>query len=241
MKRNGYYNEFDFVNILNNNFVSQLDNIFVIMFEKIYNMKLKQNDLVLCWKSFKTDKSDIVICINNKKKFISIKSGKNNSVHLEHISDFKTFLKENNISEELIKIYNDYHYACDNNGKRQSAKEYQTSHLHDIEFFNSMINKKHILINALDRFLFKGIHDYNNKVNAIIYGTVDDFICVTYTEVMNYLLNVKDKFNSIHFSLLTIQPWTRNLNYNEKYEYRRDYVQVKWYRLEEIIKEIKRY
>ena len=47
-----------------------------------------------------------------------------------------------------------------------------------------------------------------------------------------------EDFDSIHFSLLTLQPWSRNLNYNDKYEYRRDYVQVKWYRLEETIEKI---
>lgn len=246
MKKNGYYNKFDFIDKLNNNFVGKLDNTFVEMLEKIYNRKLDKNQLVLCWKSFKTDKADIVVCINNIKKFISIKNGKNNSVHLESISEFKTFLKENNISDELIKIYDNYHYATDNKGQRQGAKEYQNSHFYEIELFNNAINKKHILHKALDRFLFKGTHDYNNRVNAIIYGNIDNFVCITYTEVMNYLLNVKEKFNSIHFilpftSLLTLQPWTRNLNHNEKYEYRRDYVQAKWYRLEEIVEKINKF
>lgn len=52
-------------------------------------------------------------------------------------------------------------------------------------------------------------------------------------------INSKEEFNSIHFSLLVLQPWTRNLNFNPKYEYRRKYVRVKWYRLEEAFQKIK--
>lgn len=239
----GYYNEFDFANELNEKFVYQLNNNFISMLYRIYDNKLNQNDYVLCWKSFKTDKADIVISINNKYKYISIKNGKNNSVHLEPLSDFICFLKDNNISDELIKIYYNYHYASDEFGNRISAKEYQVNHLEEIILFNKVVNKKRILLRAINRFLFEGTHSYNNKVNGIIYGNIDNFVYVSYSEVVNYLLNETEDFCSVHFSLLTLQPWTRNLNFNKKYEYRRDYVQVKWYRLEETIEKIikKRY
>lgn len=58
-------------------------------------------------------------------------------------------------------------------------------------------------------------------------------------DIINYLLTQKEEFNSIHFSSLVLQPWTRNLNFNPKYEYRRNFIQVKWYRLEEIFLQIK--
>lgn len=237
-EKKGYYNEFNFVNELNGKFVYQLNNNFVTMLKQIYNNKLNMNDHVLCWKSFKTDKADIVISINDKYKYMSIKNGKNNSVHLEPLADFICFLKDINISDELIKIYYNYHYACDKLGNRISAKDYQINHCDEIMLFNKEINKKRILLRAINRFLFEGIHNYNNKVNGIIYGNIDNFVYVSYSEVVNYLLNVTDDFCSVHFSSLTLQPWTRNLNFNDKYEYRRDYVQVKWYRLEEIIEKI---
>lgn len=239
MHKEGYYNEFNFINKLNCKFLYQLNDSFIDMLQRIYDNKLDMNDYILCWKSFKTDKSDIIININNVKKYISIKNGKNNSVHLEPLSDFICFLKENNISDDLIKVYYNYHYACDDFGNRISIKEYQKNHFNEIAEFNKVINKKIILLKAINRFLFIGTHAYNNKVNGIIYGNIDNFIYVSSSEVINYLLNETADFDSIHFSLLTLQPWTRNLNFNDKYEYRRNYVQVKWYRLEEIIKKIK--
>ena len=103
MRKKGYYNEFNFVNELNGKFVYQLNNNFVSLLKRIYNNKLNMNDYVLCWKSFKTDKADIVISINDKHKYVSIKNGKNNSVHLEPLADFICFLKDNNISDGLIE------------------------------------------------------------------------------------------------------------------------------------------
>jgi len=238
MRNKGYYNEFNFVNELNGKFVYQLNDNFVTILKQIYNNKINMNDYVLCWKSFKTDKADIVISINNRNKYVSIKSGKNNSIHLEPVSEFVAFLKDNGISDELIKVYYNYHYACDKFGNRISAKEYQNEHVAEIRIFNKAINRKGILLKAINRFLFEGTHVYNNKVDGIIYGCIENFSYVSYVEVVNYLLNIMEDFDSIHFSLLTLQPWSRNLKYNDKYEYRRDYVQVKWYRLEEIILKI---
>ena len=73
----------------------------------------------------------------------------------------------------------------------------------------------------------------------MIYGIRNNSIGLKKKDIVNYLLNQKEEFNSIHFSLLVLQPWTRNLHYNPKYEYRRDYVQVKWYRLEDVFLKIK--
>ena len=238
MTLDGFYNEKDFINYLNNKRVGEVNSSFLKMLKKVYSNNLNSNSYIKCQKSFKTDKADIIIIIDGIKKYISIKSGKNNSIHLEKLDNFLEFLKENGISNELIKIYVDYHYGLDELENRQSAKDYQLLHEKDIEKFNIEINKPNILKKAINRFLFKGLYNYNNLVDALIYGKIDNFICITREEVTRYLITKKDKFNSIHFSSLTLQPWTRNLNYNPKYEYRRDYVQVKWYRLENIIEEI---
>lgn len=136
MAKEGYYNEFKFVNELNNKFIWQLSDEFILFLKKLFGSNIQKKDYVLCWKSFKTDKTDIIICINNKKKNISIKSGKNNSVHLEKITGFINFLKENKISDELIDIYYNYHYACDEYGNRISAKYYQEKHVMEIQKFN---------------------------------------------------------------------------------------------------------
>ena len=66
----------------------------------------------------------------------------------------------------------------------------------------------------------------------MIYGEVDDFIFITKEDIRNIILRKKDDYSStVHFSVLTVQPKNRCLNYNTKYEKDRFCVQVKWYNL----------
>ena len=236
----GYKNEYEFCEVFHDKFVYQLEDCFIELLEKIFSQKLDSRSYIICWKSFQNDKADIVIRVGNIKKYLSIKSGKNNSVHLESLKDFKNFLTKIGFSQELIKIYENYHYATDTEGNRVSAKDYQVNHMDEIEQFNAFANKKEIIQKVIERFLLKGKHEENHLVDAIIYGTVHQFFCLTNEEIYNYLQNNSDTFPSIHFSSLTLQPWARNLNFNPSYEYRRDYVQVKWYRLAEVIEHIEK-
>lgn len=206
MNTNGFYNEIDFINGLNNKHIYELSGPLIEMLKKLYGNISNNKEIILCKKSFKTDKTDIIININGIKKYISIKSDKNNSMHLESITEFNNFLKENNISKELINIYNNYHYAIENNRNRLSAKEYQETHQVEINILNSKINEPKILKKAIERFIFKGTHNYNNPVDAIIYGKINNFVCLTKNEIIEYLIKQNDTFNAIHFSSLVLQP-----------------------------------
>ncbi len=237
MHSEGYFNEQRFCKIFHDKYVGQLEPKYISLLETIFEKKLDYTTYITCWKTFKTDKADIVIHVENTKKYVNIKSGKNNSVHLESLKEFKIFLRELGFSEKLIQIYEKYHFA-EFLGKRFSAYEYQENHQNEIKLFNEYANQEKILIQVLERFLFKGTNNFNHEVDAIIYGTPQDFICIRKKNVLDYLLKQNDIFGSIHFSSLVLQPWTRNLNYNPQYEYRRKYVQVKWHRLEEAFKKI---
>ena len=235
--KDGFYNEFEFINELNNKQYSELKDKFKKLIGNIYGNSIYTK--ISCYKSFKTDKTDFVIVVNDIKKNISLKNGKNNSVHMEHINAFISFLQENKVKKKYIDIYKNYHYASDKFGNRTSANEYKLDHKKEICKFNNYINRhRRLVYKFIYRCLFKGIHKENNIVDYVIYGTVDNFFWLSRDQILKYLINYKDIFTSIHFSALVLQPWTRNLNYNEKYEYRRDYVQVKWYRLEEKINDI---
>jgi len=42
-------------------------------------------------------------------------------------------------------------------------------------------------------------------------------------------MNVNQKSFGVRVSRLFIQTWNKNIKYNPKYEYCREYIQVKWY------------
>lgn len=237
----GYANEYNFCEIFHDKFINQIEEKYVNFLEDIYDKKLDPKSYVICWKSNANDKTDIIIRVGSEKKYISIKSGKNNSVHLESLDSFTAFLEELNCPKDIIAVYKAYHIGNDTNGNRLSGKEYQEKYSYDLEKLNKFLNQEKIVEKAINRFLFDGRDDFNNKVDVLIYGTPDNFKYAKKEQITKYLLSQNDIFITPHFSSLVLQPWARNLNYNPKHEYRREFVQVKWYRLDLVFEKIHLY
>ncbi len=229
---NGYDNEFSFVIELNNKTIKELTPLFRDLIETIFPDE-DENSIIKCWLNHYKQKSDILIKINNKIKGVSIKKGIRNSVHVEPISEFISFLISNNVSRDTVIEYLKFHYADGTtNGKgvkRMSIEEYKIENQNKIDQINSEINNKELIEKAVDRFILKG----NNSafdISALIYGEVNDFLFITKDDIMNLILSKKNIYSStIHFSVLTVQPKNRCLNYNPTYEKDRFCVQIKWY------------
>ena len=74
--------------------------------------RIRPNDLINAAKyEYPDAKPDIEIVVNNKKIFLSIKSGRSPCMHYEPIYTFKEFLKENGVPDRIIKIICFYHYG----------------------------------------------------------------------------------------------------------------------------------
>lgn len=234
----GYENEYKFCEIFHDKLVGELEERYIKFLDDIYEKELDRKAYVICWKPKDNIKTDIIIRVGREKKNISIKSGKNNSVHLETLDDFVLFLKDIKCPENVIKLYKKYHEGLDKDRSRIGGKEYQEKYPTELEKLNSVLNKKENIEHAIDRFLFQGKDKDGNKIDAIVYGTPINFMYATRKTIINYLLSQQDVFLTPHFSLLVLQPWARNLNFNPNHEYRRKFVQVKWYRLDEHFKKI---
>ena len=59
---------------------------------------------------------------------------------------YKLFLKEIGLPQNVIQIYEDYHYGLDKSGNRISVKEYQEVHTEEINLFNTKSSSKKIKI-----------------------------------------------------------------------------------------------
>lgn len=234
----GYANEYEFCQVFHDKFVGDLEEKYINFLEDIYEKELDRKSYVICWKQRVNNKTDVIIRVGKEKKYISIKSGKNNSVHLETLDTFVLFLKEINCPDNIVEIYKEYHKGLDVNGNRIGGKEYQEKYPTELEELNSFLNKPESIKPAIDRFLFQGRDVDNDIVDAIVYGTANNFMYATRKTIYDYLLSQDEKFSTPHFSLLVLQPWARNLNFNPKHEYRRKFVQVKWYRMDEHYKKI---
>ena len=180
-------------------------------------------------------KTDIFIRINGVMKGISIKKGMKNSVHVERITDFIHFLIDNKVDKEIVIQYLKYHYADGSiNGtgkKRLSCEEYKIHNQSEIDSINKAINNEKILRQAIEKFVIKG-NNSDFYIDAMIYGTVDDFLWITKKDVMDIILSKRNDYSTaVHFGPLVCQPKNRCLNFNSKYEKDRFCVQLKWYSL----------
>jgi len=234
----GFENEFEFARYLNNKKVRETNPLFQELFENIYN-DLSPHSIITAWIDFAKQKNDLFIKIEGITKRISIKKGVKNSVHVEHINSFISFLKDLNIKDTIIDDYLKYHYADGTlNGtgdKRLSVQEYKENHQDEIDNINKILNTKEILQKATNRFILSGRKD-EYEVDAMIYGIIEDFLWITNKEIKEIVLNKKDDYSTaVHFGPLTIQPMARCLNYNHKYEHMRHFVQVKWYNISDNI------
>ena len=152
----GYKNEYEFVDYFDGKRINELDPISLELFEKLYG-KIPGNAFVKCYINLNKQKSDIIVSINGIKRYISIKKGVKNSVHVEPISTFINFLKENGINYDLVKKVLLYQYGDGTmNGtgtKRISSEEYNANHKNDIQEINDFFNKEKFIKKAIDRFV----------------------------------------------------------------------------------------
>lgn len=231
---NGEKNEYDFVLIFNNKKISELDLISYNLIHSIYR-DIDDNCIIKAWRNHYKQKTDIMLSINGIIKGLSIKMGSKNSVHIEPLSSFIKFLKENKIPKYIIDLYLKYHFAdgtIDGKGdKRISSNEYKLAHENEIDLINLYFNSDELLNKVIDRFVTVG-NNSQYSIDAICLGIPSDYIWITredIVKILHYRLLLHS--SGVHFSSLFCQPQTRNLNYNALYESKRYCVQIKWYSL----------
>ena len=231
---NGFQNELEIRRELDNKTIKELNPMYRSFIEDLFS-NINDSDLINCIIDDSNKKHDIVISIKNEKRYISIKKGIKNSVHVEGISSFIHFLIQNHVKRNVVIEYLKYHYADGStNGtgiNRLSAEEYKKENQEKIDMINAEINNKDLLIKVIDRFILKG-NISDKSIDAILFGVNDDFVWIKKEDIIKVILSKKDLYSSaVHFGPLTIQPLDRCLNYNPKYDKRRFCVQVKWYNL----------
>lgn len=229
----GIINEKTIINSLEGKYYYELnDNMKKFIYFIYPNIGL--NDIIYSRKVNNLYKADIVIKINNVEKYISIKTGSENSVHVEKLDTFVKFLKEIKVNNNIINYLKLYHFGDDTyNGdgeKRYSAEESKLKYAKEILRFNKYVSYDNLLSKIIDRFLFIGNSNNKYEVDYIYYGNEKYAIWASREEILNFLINNKCYYmKTIHFSSLTFQNWCRNINKNKKSEKNRNYIQIKWF------------
>ena len=235
--------EEDFVKTLNNHYYNDLNiNLqkFITFVFNYFNHKSK----IYCEKLTSKQKADFLIKIDNTVKYVSLKSGSQNSVHSEKIETFISFLLDVGINESIINILLLYHYGDDTltgNGKtRYSANESKLRYKNKIFKFNKFINYSTILKKIVERFLLVGAKETNKYVDVIYYGDIEIGTWCSSKELLEFCIYHKSMYiNTPHFSVLTYQNWCRNITFSKKSESHRNYIQIKWFSILSDIRKIR--
>lgn len=238
----GYQNEYDFVELFNNKYLKELDNISQLFLKELFGTIIDNDEKIKCWKNKMVQKVDIFIKYKNYIKGISLKCGKNNSIHHEQIQEFKRYLEKIGISYKTIDKYVGYHYGYmkDENGntdfsKLLSSEEYKKLYQTEIDIFNNAINKTKIIVDMVDRFIIRGKNsDYD--IDALICGTVDNYVWIMKYDIYDLVLSKRClNFTSPHIACMTLGPQKRNLNGTSKNVKDRYLVCARWNFLKEDI------
>lgn len=231
--KNGKKLELDFVNNLNNNYYKYL-NLNLQRFIKFIFKEFNENNKIYCKKLSERQKADIYIQIGNSTKYISLKSGSQNSVHTEKLSDFIEFLSKVKIESKIINNLILYHYGDNTlNGVekiRYSSENCKTKYKQQIFEFNKYINSSKSLTTIIEHFLLIGSNTTNKYVDVIYYGDINIGVWCYNKELLNFCKKHKAMYiNTPHFSVFTYQNWCRNITLSKKSESHRHYIQIKWF------------
>lgn len=231
---NGFDNEYDFVVYFNGKKVCDLDPIGQELIFSLYSTA-REDSIIKCWRNHFPQKTDIFVKIDGMMKGISIKKGSRNSVHVDTITNFVNFLSQSGVPKDIINSYLKYHYADGSiNGKgenRLSVEQYKEKNQLSIDEINRFFNKERLVKRAVERFVLKG-NNSDYPIDALICGKPNDFLWLTRKQIYEIVSSKKNvDSTAVHFGQLIVQPKTRCLNYNPKYEKDRYCVQVKWYSL----------
>ena len=231
----GYQNEYDFVELFNGKFLNELDNNSQNFLKELFDQKILNDEAIKAWKNKINQKADIFIKYKNYVKGISLKCGKDNSIHQETIENFKMFLESLGMPFKIIDYYTSYHYGYsrDENAKTDFSKclssdEYKILYQNEIDEFSKWINKSKIIIEMVDRFIIK-VTNANYGIDAFVHGTIDNYVWLMKYDIYELILSKRNtEHSSPHIACMTIGPKKRNLNRNSAYARERYIVCIRW-------------
>ena len=171
---NGLIIERNFKSVYNGKLFENLND-----FQKKFILELFPNiskkDFIICKKYNKEfAKPDITISCNKLEKFISIKSGSSDGMHIKDIKSFILFLRNLGVSTETQKILLLYHYGdgtLDGTGKKRMLhNEIVFKYRNLIEFANKELADTRIVLECLKRFVLQGTSEFMRQIDYIYYG-----------------------------------------------------------------------
>lgn len=173
-------------------------------------------------------KPDIILKIRHTCVYVSVKSGKNPSIHQEDFFSFSRFLSRIPVDNKILRVIQFYHFGetkkLNNNGKPFTREELQSKFSRYITWANMNLNDPKIIEEVIYRAVIKGADKHRTGIDFLYYGSLQEGILLSKEEIYTSVRQSMDsKDRPIHFGALNYQPAGRK---RTSIDYR--YVRIKW-------------
>lgn len=194
-----------------------------------HNNTFSQLDVIHAYKYYDSyAKPDIVIEVNGMSRKISVKCGKNPSVHMEELGDFLKFLLKIGVPDRIVRIIEFYHYGksnkLSNRGKPFSREELISDFGEYLVEVNDYFDTHPEIVKyIIYRTVIKGVRKAD-PIDAIFYGNVENGFIITTHEIYDLILKEdKPTLMAPHFRGLVYQPSGRKVGSVDS-----RYSRIKW-------------
>ncbi|MFA5649195.1 MAG: hypothetical protein WC951_12935 [Bacteroidales bacterium] len=231
MNNNGHENEVNIISVLNRKTINELPKHFNVWLIKLF----KEHDKpMFVYKLNNHQKADIGIKVNRTTKYISIKSGANNSFHSEPIEYFIPFLRSIGVREHTLKTIVFFHYGdntLDGTGQtRFTSREMRRTMNKFFKLASKELSETKIIKEVIMRTIIKGRFAENVEIDGIYHGTAEAGFFLPKNLIYKILLREKYvRYNgTINIKFLSYQPGCRNLYSTPGAEEKRGNSVIKW-------------
>ena len=224
---NGLLNETEIIKHLNNKRFAKLDEKWQKHIKIMFPF-VKDEDVIIA-KKFPDHKSkpDASIRVRNTVEYLSIKSGRNPSVHQEDFFVFSNFLKSIGVKKNVLHTIYFYHFGetktCSNNGKPFTKEELEERFGQYFLKASQFLDDERIIKKIIYRAIIKGANMKRTPITYLYYGNVEKGFLLSKEDIYSLVLNYREHNSSIHFGGLNYQPTGRK---RTTIDYR--YVRIKW-------------
>ena len=241
----GLKNEQDIIDYLNEKRFSDINEKWKGHLKAMFPF-IENDDLILS-NHYEDEKGkpDIVITVRHTNIYLSIKTGKRCSMHMEPIDTFTEFLRKKGVSEKTIKTIRFFHYGetekLNNNGKPFTPRELKDKFGQYFVEASKDLDKPSLIDAVVFRCILKGCNLKRYKVNYLYYGNLEKGYLLSEEEIYSLVhqYRVHDK-TAIHFGDLNLHPERRDRS-NIKYHdcrIRWPILALLYYRTDEEIRDI---
>lgn len=224
----GLDNEDKIITYLNKKLISELDQKWKEHILKMFPDKTEASQLNVYHYPDKSAKADMMIEIDGEIKYVSIKTGKNPSIHHESYHAFQRFLKRAGVSVRTLQIIRFFHYGDSKKLKTgnnplslDEMKERYSSYFLEA---SKSLDEDSVISAVIKRTVLRGTNPGRPSIDFMYFGDLEHGKMISSDEICQIIFaNREHGKSSIHFGGLNYMPNSRKVNDRE-----RNYVRIKW-------------